>query len=221
MHSKVLKRAQLVPFFANRPMSRVVMEACGSAHCWDPVMARLGHDVWLTSRRSLEGQGERRSHSECHVDLGKCPAPWLVKFPGQSEQAEACSIEFFYADLARLADIQMPESQLFTLADDLAAFGIERFDRTNGKRFPIHTVAGLTHADFRHPALDYLSVLRLTRFLTADEREVLEMYHRRVVNVVFHNHDDHSINLPFLLPEDGQWGVAPGYDQTFCFLRES
>jgi serine/threonine-protein kinase HipA len=149
------------------------------------------------------------------------PPPWLVKFSGQGEQAEACSIEFFYADMARLADIQLPETQLFTLADDLAAFGIERFDRTNGKRFPIHTVAGLTHADFRHPALDYLSVLRLTRFLTADEREVLEMYHRRVINVVFHNHDDHSINLPFLLPEDGQWGVAPGYDQTFCFLRES
>uniref|UniRef100_UPI0035715422 hypothetical protein n=1 Tax=Paraburkholderia adhaesiva TaxID=2883244 RepID=UPI0035715422 len=32
IHSKVLKRAQLVPFLANRPASRVVMEACGGAH---------------------------------------------------------------------------------------------------------------------------------------------------------------------------------------------
>jgi transposase len=47
IHSKVLKRAQLVPFFANRPASRVVMEACGSAHHWARVMARLGHDVRL------------------------------------------------------------------------------------------------------------------------------------------------------------------------------
>jgi hypothetical protein len=34
IHSKVLKRAQLMPFFANRARSRVVMEACGSAHHW-------------------------------------------------------------------------------------------------------------------------------------------------------------------------------------------
>ncbi|APA90543.1 IS110 family transposase (plasmid) [Paraburkholderia sprentiae WSM5005] len=47
IHSKVLKRAQLVPFFANRPASRVVMEACGSAHHWARVLARLGHDVRL------------------------------------------------------------------------------------------------------------------------------------------------------------------------------
>ncbi|WP_338927615.1 IS110 family transposase (plasmid) [Mycetohabitans endofungorum] len=47
IHSKVLKRAQLVPFFANRPASRVVMEACGSAHYWARVLARLGHHVRL------------------------------------------------------------------------------------------------------------------------------------------------------------------------------
>lgn len=47
IHSKVLKRAQLLSFFANRPVSRVVMEACGSAHHWARQLARLGHDVRL------------------------------------------------------------------------------------------------------------------------------------------------------------------------------
>ncbi len=47
IHSKVLKRAQLLPYFANRPASRVVMEACGSAHHWARQLARLGHDVRL------------------------------------------------------------------------------------------------------------------------------------------------------------------------------
>jgi len=47
IHSKVLKRAQLIPFFANRPCSRVVMEACGSAHHWARQLAKLGHDVRL------------------------------------------------------------------------------------------------------------------------------------------------------------------------------
>lgn len=47
IYSKALKRAQLVPFFANRPASRVVIEACGSAHYWARALARLGHDVRL------------------------------------------------------------------------------------------------------------------------------------------------------------------------------
>jgi hypothetical protein len=42
-----LRGVTLVPFFANRPASRVVKEACGSAHHWARVLARLGHDVRL------------------------------------------------------------------------------------------------------------------------------------------------------------------------------
>ena len=47
IHSKVLKRAQLKPFFANRARCRVVMEACGSAHHWARQLAALGHNVQL------------------------------------------------------------------------------------------------------------------------------------------------------------------------------
>jgi len=42
-----IQRAHLVPFFANRPASRIVMEACGSAHYWARVLSRLGHEVRL------------------------------------------------------------------------------------------------------------------------------------------------------------------------------
>lgn len=142
-------------------------------------------------------------------------SPWLVKFPGQQEAPEVCAVEYAYADMARLSGIVMPATHFFALADNLTAFGIERFDRVDGMRVPVHTVSGLAHADFRHPSLDYLSVLRLTRLLTADEREVLEMYRRCVFNVVFHNRDDHSKNLSFLMRRDGAWCVAPGYDLTF------
>ncbi|CBW76464.1 Transposase (plasmid) [Mycetohabitans rhizoxinica HKI 454] len=46
-HGKVLKRAKRVPFFANWPASRVVMEACGSTHDWARLLTRLGHHVRL------------------------------------------------------------------------------------------------------------------------------------------------------------------------------
>jgi transposase len=47
IRSKMLKRAQLIPFFANRARCRVVMEACGSAHHWARQFAALGHDTQL------------------------------------------------------------------------------------------------------------------------------------------------------------------------------
>jgi transposase len=47
IHSKALKRAQMLPFFANRPAARIVMEACGSAHHWARQLTRLGHEVRL------------------------------------------------------------------------------------------------------------------------------------------------------------------------------
>ena len=47
IHSKVLKRAQLKPFFANRARCRVVMEACRSAHHWARQLVALGRDVQL------------------------------------------------------------------------------------------------------------------------------------------------------------------------------
>ncbi len=51
IHSKVLKRAQLVPFFANRPASRVIVETSGSGHHSARVLARPGHDVRLIAAR--------------------------------------------------------------------------------------------------------------------------------------------------------------------------
>uniref|UniRef100_UPI00384D4AA7 hypothetical protein n=1 Tax=Burkholderia metallica TaxID=488729 RepID=UPI00384D4AA7 len=43
IHSKVLKRDQMLPFFANRPAARIVMGACGSAHHWARQLTALGH----------------------------------------------------------------------------------------------------------------------------------------------------------------------------------
>src|SRR5262252_8635492 len=42
-----LKRAQMLPWLANRQRSLVVMEACGGAHEWGRELLTLGHDVRL------------------------------------------------------------------------------------------------------------------------------------------------------------------------------
>src|SRR3970040_1509636 len=42
-----LTRAQFAQFFGNHPPSRVVMEACGSAHHWARTLQAQGHQVQL------------------------------------------------------------------------------------------------------------------------------------------------------------------------------
>lgn len=143
-------------------------------------------------------------------------APWLIKFPAQQEHREVCAIEQLYAGLARKSGIDMPESAYFELSSQLAAFGVARFDRERGMRVPVHSFAGLLHADFRVPgATHYVQLLRATAFLTRDRREVEKAYARAVFNVVFHNRDDHPKNFAWRLGEDRQWRLAPAYDLTF------
>lgn len=143
-------------------------------------------------------------------------SPWLVKFPAQEEHKEVCAVEQLYAVLARQCGLDMPDSATFDLSRKLAAFAVARFDREVGLRVPMHSLAGLLHADFRLPgSADYTGFLRATRMLTRDEREVRKAYTRAVFNVMFHNRDDHPKNLAWRLGRDRRWRLAPAFDLTF------
>jgi len=51
---KKLKRAELLAFFANYPVSLIGIEACGSAHHWARELIKLGHDVVLLNARYVK-----------------------------------------------------------------------------------------------------------------------------------------------------------------------
>lgn len=142
-------------------------------------------------------------------------APWLVKFPAKNEHKEVCAIENLYAQLARLCQLDMPATQYFDLDKSLAAFGIARFDRQDGMRVPVHSLAGLLHADFRIPSIDYQTFLRTTRAVTHSEREVEKAFERCVFNVVFNNRDDHTKNFAFRMDERFAWKLAPCFDLSY------
>lgn len=142
---------------------------------------------------------------------------WLVKFQAQAEHKEVCAVENLYADLARAYGLGIPATRYFDLDKKLAGFGIERFDVECGMRVPVHTLAGLLHANFRVPsAVDYTTFLRATRFLTRSQVEVNKAYERAVFNVMFNNRDDHAKNISFRLSRDRTWHLAPAYDLTYC-----
>lgn len=141
---------------------------------------------------------------------------WMVKFQAQDEHKEVCAIEVLYAELAGALGLDMPSTRYFDLDKKLAGFGIQRFDVEDGMRVPVHTLAGLLHANFRQPSsVDYLTFLRATRFITRSQIEVDKAFERAVFNVVFNNRDDHAKNFSYRLGRDRSWRLAPGYDLTF------
>lgn len=141
--------------------------------------------------------------------------PWLVKFPAGNEHRDACAIEALYARLAEHCGLEMPESRFFALGKQHSAFGVRRFDREGGLRIPLQTLSAALHVDYRLPSLDYEMLLRLTRRLTGDEREVGKAFERCVFNVLTHNRDDHSRNFAFRLDRQRRWQLAPPFDLTF------
>ena len=66
-----------------------------------------------------------------------------------------------------------------------------KFDRVQDKRVHIHSVAGLTHTDFRMPTVNYDDLLSLTLHLTKDINEQTRMYKLAAFNLITHNRDDH------------------------------
>ncbi|WP_341964406.1 type II toxin-antitoxin system HipA family toxin [Pseudomonas sp. RC10] len=142
---------------------------------------------------------------------------WLVKFPARGEHPEVCAIETLYAECLRICGISTPDTLYFELPNGLAAFASRRFDRKNGLRVPMQSLAAFTGADFTSPgSLDYVNFLRATQLCTNDMREKALAFERAVFNVVFNNRDDHPKNFAYVMSSTGAWTLAPAYDVTFC-----
>jgi serine/threonine-protein kinase HipA len=146
-------------------------------------------------------------------------SPWIVKFD-TSRDGTLGPLEEAYARMARAAGIDFPESRLLETrhADGVRRhFAVKRFDRNGEERLHHHTLGGMLHAGGGD--LDYQTLLRATRRLTRDEREVWRAYRRAVFNVLAGNRDDHAKNHGFIY-RDRTWTLGPAYDLTFTSARQ-
>lgn len=141
---------------------------------------------------------------------------WLIKFPSSEDSEDIAQIEQAYAVMAKMAKVEMSETQLF-VSGGKQFFGTKRFDREKGTRLHLHTAAGLLHSSHRYPSLDYSDLMSLTWQLTEDFRQVEMVFRLCCFNVLLHNRDDHSKNFSFVMDENGKWKFAPAYDLTFSF----
>jgi serine/threonine-protein kinase HipA len=143
---------------------------------------------------------------------------WIVKFD-TTRDGTAGPLEEAYARMARAAGIDFPATRLLETkhADGVRRhFAVKRFDRDGAERLHHHTLGGLLHAGGGD--LDYQTLLRATRRLTKDEREVWRAYRRAVFNVLAGNRDDHAKNHGFIY-RNRTWTLGPAYDLTFTSVQ--
>ncbi|MBK6637108.1 MAG: type II toxin-antitoxin system HipA family toxin [Rhodocyclaceae bacterium] len=169
--------------------------------------------------------GDMQVCQSSYLDLPAGYSHWIVKFrndsrQGESDPVELGRLEMAYADMARAAGLEMPETRLLELTVNRtkeAFFAVKRFDREGNRRIHFLSLAGYVYANHREPSLDYSSgVLPATRKLTQSDAEVEKAFRRMLFNVFSHNKDDHSKNFAYLFdPLKGRWRLSPAYDLTF------
>ena len=179
------------------------------------LLALNGSSAGARPKALISVDAERKHISYGAKKLGEGFEHWLVKFPNSQDGLDAGAVEYVYALMAKESGIDMPDVHLFPSNKGSGYFAVKRFDRDGNRRFHMHTVAGLTHVNFRYPSLDYEDLIGLTATLTKDAREVEKMYRLAVFNVLAHNRDDHAKNFSFLMDETGDWKLSPAYDLTF------
>ena len=140
---------------------------------------------------------------------------WLVKFPNISDGPDSGAIEYVYAQMAQEAGIEMTETHLFPSKTSAGFFATKRFDRQKNNRLHLHTAAGLIHANFRTPSLDYEDLITLTMSVTRDISAAERMFRLAVFNILGHNRDDHGKNFSFLMDKNGRWQLSPAYDLIY------
>ena len=117
--------------------------------------------------------------------------------------------------MAVAANITMSQCILLESAKGLQVFATKRFDRVGNDRIHMHSMAGLTHDNFRISNIDYGHIIdaafRLEQSASAREN-VLRL---AAFNIYSHNRDDHSKNFSWLMNESGKWTFAPAYDLTY------
>lgn len=134
-------------------------------------------------------------------------AEWMVKFPAGNDPVDMGETEYKYALLAKSCGIEMSEVYLF----DNRFFGTKRFDRSDEEKIHTISAAGLLHADYRIPSLDYNDLLKTCFVLTKNMEEVYKVFRLMVFNIAIGNKDDHAKNFAFQY-KNNQWVFAPAFD---------
>ena len=159
------------------------------------------------------------------LDLPSGYEHWLLKFDGvannrDKELADPAGfgrIEYAYSLMAKAAGIEMTETRLLE-ERGRAHFMTRRFDRVDGGRLHLQSLAAIAHFDFNRPgAYSYEQALTVMNSIGLGASADAEQFRRAVFNVMTRNQDDHTKNISFLMDRAGEWHLSPAYDVTYAW----
>ena len=140
---------------------------------------------------------------------------WIAKFPSKNDENDTGAWEKVVHDLAKLCELNVPESKLETFSKLGSTFIVKRFDREGNKRIHFASAMTLLGKEDGASAADGSSYLDLVSFIKSygcsPKSDLVELWKRIVFNMVVSNTDDHLRNHAFILTPNG-WKLSPLYD---------
>lgn len=140
---------------------------------------------------------------------------WIIKFPSSEDSTDIANIEYAYYKMALGATIKMSACKLLESATGQQIFATKRFDRSGNNRIHMHSMAGLTHDNFRMSSIDYGHIIDTAYMLENSASARKKVLRLAAFNIYSHNRDDHSKNFSWLMDDSGKWSLAPAYDLTY------
>ena len=157
---------------------------------------------------------------------------WLFKFDNikdnkdkdiEPDDGEYTKIEYAYYLMAKASGIEMTDCRLYK-KNGLSHFMTKRFDRIGekGEKLHMQSLCALAHMDFNMPrAYSYNEAFRVMRDLRLPHHDFVQLYKRMIFNEYAKNYDDHTKNIAFLMDKKGIWSLAPAFDMTFSYRKDS
>lgn len=145
--------------------------------------------------------------------------PTIIKYDdtqdGDENKSTYSKLEYIYYLLAKEAGINIMDCYLLK-SNNKHHFVTKRFDIVNGKKYHVHSLAGLLHVDYNIPrTVGYEELLRVAVKLGATT-SLKQLFLQMLFNYMFVNQDDHTRNFSFMCGSDYKWRATPAYDITFA-----
>ena len=140
---------------------------------------------------------------------------WIAKFPSKNDDNNTGAWEKVVHDLARMCELNVPESKLETFSKLGSTFLVKRFDRIGSKRIHFASAMTLLGKSDGANALNGTSYLDIASFIKSNgcnpKNDLVELWKRILFNMAVSNTDDHLRNHAFILTKNG-WALSPLYD---------
>ncbi len=172
------------------------------------------YEKWLaaiiTPGSSLGGARPKACFTESDGRL------WIAKFPARDDRYDVGAWEYLVHQLARDANILVPESRQVSLTPPYRAFCVARFDRQGKSRRMYASAMTLLECEDGATNAGYLDIAEFVSNYGAHghiDGDLEQLFRRVLFNVLIGNRDDHLRNHGFIREPSG-WRLSPAFDMN-------